>query len=57
MKLAIRILVGAACAVSAFAQASEPAGELDTSRLERRALFGWSERRICEHVIKRGRSY
>jgi hypothetical protein len=52
MKLAIRMLVGAACAVSAIAHASEAIGELDTSRIERRAYSAWSERRICEHVIK-----
>jgi hypothetical protein len=27
-------------------------GELDTSRLERRAHFAWSERRICEQLIE-----
>jgi hypothetical protein len=52
MKLAIRMLVGAACAVAAVAHAGEPIGELDASRLERRAHSAWSERRICEHVIK-----
>lgn len=51
MKFAIRMLVGAACAVSAFAHASEPTGEADASRLERRAHFAWSERRICEQLI------
>jgi hypothetical protein len=52
MKLAIRMLVGAACAVSAFAHASEPIAESDASRLERRVHLAWSERRICEQVIK-----
>jgi hypothetical protein len=52
MKFAIRMLVGAACAVSALAHASEPIGELNTSRLERRAHLAWSERRICEQLIK-----
>ena len=52
MKFAIRMLVGAACAVSAVAHASEPIGELDASRLERRAHLAWSERRICEQLIK-----
>lgn len=52
MKFAIRMLVGTACAVSAIAHASEPIGESDASRLERRAHFAWSERRICEQLIK-----
>jgi hypothetical protein len=52
MKFATRLLVGAACAVSAVAYASEPIVELDTSRLERRAHFAWPERRICEQLIK-----
>jgi len=52
MKFAIRMLVGAACAVATIAHASEPIGELDASRLERRAHFAWSERRICEQLIK-----
>lgn len=52
MKFAIRMLVGIACAVSAIAHASEPIGESDASRLERRAHFAWSERRICEQLIK-----
>ena len=52
MKLAIRMLVGAACAVSALAHASEPIAESDASRLERRVHLAWSERRICEQVIK-----
>jgi Protein of unknown function (DUF3574) len=52
MKHAIRILVAAACAFSAVAHASEPVSELDASRFERRAFFGWSDRRICEHVIE-----
>ena len=51
MKFAIRMLVSAACAVSAIAHASEPIGDLDASRLERRAHFAWSERRICEQLI------
>lgn len=52
MKFAIRMLVGAACAVSAIAHASEPIGESDASRLERRVHFAWSEQRICEQLIK-----
>jgi hypothetical protein len=52
MKFAIRMLVGAACAVSAIAHAGESIADLDASRLERRAYFAWSERRICEQVIK-----
>ena len=52
MKFAIRVLVGAACAVSAIAHASEPIAESDASRLERRVHLAWSERRICEQVIK-----
>ena len=52
MKLAIRMLVGAACAVSALAHASEPSAESDASRLERRVHLAWPERRICEQVIK-----
>jgi hypothetical protein len=51
MKCAIRMLVGAACAVSAIAHASEPVGAADASRLERRAHAAWSERKICERVI------
>jgi Protein of unknown function (DUF3574) len=51
MKLAIRLLIGAACACSAFAHASDPIGEPDASQLERRVHFAWSERRICEHLI------
>lgn len=46
------MLVGAACAVSAIAHASEPTGESDASRLERRVHFAWSERRICEQLIE-----
>ena len=52
MKFAIRMLVGAACAVSAIAHASEPIAESDASRLERRVHLAWSERRICEQLIK-----
>ena len=52
MKFAIRMLVGAACAVSAIAHAGEPIAEADASRLERRVHLAWSERRICEQVIK-----
>ena len=52
MKFATRMLVAAACAVSAIAQASEPVDELDKSRLERRAPVASSERRVCEHLIK-----
>ena len=51
MKFAIRMLVGAACAVSALAHASEPVVAVDASRLERRAYAAWSERKICERVI------
>ena len=40
MKFAIRLLVGAACAVSAAAHASKPAEHSP-----------WTERRICEQVI------
>jgi hypothetical protein len=52
MKFVIRILVGAACAVSALAHAGEPVVDSDASRLERRVHIAWSERRICEQVIK-----
>ena len=51
MKFAIRMLVGAACAVSAIAHASDPIGAAGASRLERRAHSAWSERKICEHLI------
>lgn len=51
MKFAIRMLVGAACAVSAIAHAGEPIGAADASRLERHAHSEWSERRICERLI------
>jgi hypothetical protein len=44
------MLVGAACAVSALAHASEPPGDSDASRLERHVRIAWSERRICEQV-------
>jgi Protein of unknown function (DUF3574) len=52
MKHTIRILVVAASAFTAIAYASKPVSELDTSWLDRRAFPGWSERRICEHVIE-----
>jgi hypothetical protein len=52
MKYAIRMLFGAACVVSSFARASEPIDALDAGRLEQRAYFAWSERRICEQLIK-----
>jgi hypothetical protein len=51
MKFAIRMLVGAVCAVSALAHASESVVAVDASRLERRAYAAWSERKICERVI------
>ena len=51
MKFGIRMLVGAACAVSAIANASDPIGAADTSRLVRRADAVWSERKICERLI------
>jgi hypothetical protein len=51
MKFAIRMLVGAVCAVSAIAHASEPVGAADVSQLERRAHAAWSERKICERLI------
>jgi hypothetical protein len=51
MKFAIRVLIGAACAVSAIANASDPIGAADTSRLDRRAHAEWSERKICERLI------
>jgi len=52
MKFVLRTLVGAACAVSVMAHASAPVSESDASRLERRAHLAWSERRICEQLIK-----
>jgi hypothetical protein len=52
MKFAIRLLVGAACAVSGLAQASDSLREPDASRLERRVHLAWSERRVCEQLIK-----
>ena len=51
MKFAIRMLVGAACVVSAVAHAGESIGVADASRFERRAHAAWSERNICERVI------
>lgn len=48
----VRLLIGAACAFSAIANASGPIAEADASRLERQVHFAWTERRICEHVIK-----
>lgn len=51
MNFAIRMLIGAACAVSAVAHASEPAGNLDASRLNRPVHSAWTQRRICEQVI------
>jgi hypothetical protein len=45
------MLVGAACAVSAIAHASEPIAAADASRLERHAHSAWSERKICERLI------
>jgi len=52
MQSVIKALLGATCVVSAIAQASEPIHEIDTGRLEQRAYFAWSERRICEQLIK-----
>ena len=51
MNFAIRIVVGAACAVSAIAHASEWGGERDASRSERYAHVASSEQRVCEKVI------
>src|SRR5688572_3688242 len=48
MKFAIRMLVGAVCAISAVAHADESIGAADASWLERRAHATWSERKICE---------
>jgi hypothetical protein len=52
MKFVIQTLLGATCAASAIAQASEPIHEINGGRLEQRAYFAWSERRICEQLIK-----
>jgi hypothetical protein len=51
MKFAIRMLVGAVCAISAVAHADESIGAADASWLERRAHATCSERKICERVI------
>jgi Protein of unknown function (DUF3574) len=52
MNFAIRILVGAACAVSAIAHASDPVGEREANRSERYAYVASSEQRVCEKVIR-----
>lgn len=51
MNLAIRVLIGAACAVSAIAHASEPMRERDANRSERYTHVASSEQRVCEKVI------
>jgi hypothetical protein len=52
MKSVIKTLLGATCVASAITQASEPVHEIDAVRLEQRAFFAWSERRICEQLIQ-----
>jgi hypothetical protein len=52
MKFVLQMLVGAVYTVSAIAHASEPIAELDAGRADRRPYVAWSERRICEQVIK-----